>query len=274
VEGFVKLALMRIWGFGCLAVLLALTAASAWAGVITGKVRHVIDGDTLVLENGTHVRLLDINSPELAHDGAPAEPYAEEAKQALEHWANGRTVMIETGKHDHDQYGRLLGQVYLLPGHGWVNGTLVRDGFAHVYTFADNAMYPKELLDYEAKARAAKLGLWALPRWRVRDAATCCADEDIGTFEVVEGKVWDAAWVKNRRYKRTYLNFGKDWRTDFSVVIDGRDEKYFRQAGIKSLLLTDYYNDKRVRLHGYLQPVNGTLMRVTHPAQIEILGDK
>lgn len=247
---------------------------AAWAAVITGKVAHVIDGDTLILTDGTHVRLLDINTPELAHDGATAEAYAEQAKLALRNLVDERDVMIETGKHDHDQYGRLLGHVYLLPGRGWVNATLVRDGFAHVYTFADNAMYPKELLDYENQARVAKRGLWALPQWQLRDAARCCADEDIGTFKVVEGKVWDATWVKNRQYKRTYLNFGRNWRTDFSVVIDGKDEKYFRQAGIKSRLLTDYYNGKRVRLHGYLQPVNGTLMRVTHPAQIEVLGDR
>lgn len=259
------------WGIVLLAA--ACAPLAAHAGEQTGRVTYVIDGDTLVLESGEHVRLLDINTPEIGHGGAPDEPLAQDAKAALAHLALGRKVEIETGRRDHDQYGRLLGHVYVLPQRAWVNAALVREGFAHVYTFADNALHPKELLAEEAKARQAKRGLWALPQWQVRDAATCCAKGDIGTFKLVEGRVLGTARVKTRRGMRTYLNFGRDWRTDFSVAIDGRDDKYFRQSGLKPGYPATLYNARRVRVRGYLQPVNGVLVRVTHPAQIEILGE-
>lgn len=249
-----------------------LLPVAAWAEVgpqsFSAQVVKIVDGDTVALDNGAHVRLLDINTPELAHDGRPAEPHADVARDALRSLVFGRTVTIQTGKVREDRFGRVLGHIFL-PGRGWVNGTLVRDGHAVVYTFADNAMYAPELLAYEQSARMGKKGLWALPDWGVRDAARCCAEGDIGSFKLVEGVVVASAHVKAKGGGRTYLNFGKDWRRDFSVFVADRDMKWFRKAGIKNL--GDAYLGKRVRVHGVLQPVNGVLVHVTHPAQIEIV---
>lgn len=236
--------------------------------VVRGKVVRVLDGDTVVLDNDIHVRLLDINTPEIRHDGVVAEPYAYEASDALRKLVFGQQVTIQTGPQAHDRYGRLLGHIFLSNG-GWVNGTLVRDGDAHVYTFAENAVYAPELLAYEQQARQKRLGLWALPRWQTRDAATCCDKEDIGIFQIVEGKVLATAHVKQTGGGRTYLNFGRDWRTDFSVFVADKDNKWFKKAGIVNI--GEFYRGKRVRVHGYLQPVNGVLVRVTHPAQLEVL---
>ena len=47
------------------------------------QVSRVIDGDTLVLEGGTRVRLLGIDAPEMERDGHPAEFLAHKAKAAL-----------------------------------------------------------------------------------------------------------------------------------------------------------------------------------------------
>jgi endonuclease YncB( thermonuclease family) len=238
--------------------------------VFTAQVVRILDGDTVVLADDRRVRLLDINAPELSHDGRAAEPYGLEASRYLKSLVFGQTLTFQTGAQPTDRFGRVLAQAYL-PGGGWVNGTMVRDGFAHVYTFADNAMYPQQLLAYEAQARAAKRGLWALNRWQVRDAAKCCSDEDVGTFKLVEGTVRTTALVKRPKYTRTYLNFGSEWRTDFSAFVDKRDEKYFRKVGIDDI--GRYYKGKHVRVRGQLQPVNGVLVRVTHPAQIEVIDD-
>jgi len=265
---------MRIKGFwAVLTPLLALALLpapfTAHARTFTARVVRVLDGDTVVTDSDIHVRLLDINTPEMAHDGNPEQPYAQKARDALSALVFGREIKFVTGPHEFDRFGRTLAHMFLKTG-GWVNGTLVRDGDAVVYTFADNAMYPQELLAYEAQARKAKRGLWALPRWGVREAEDCCADGDIGQFELVEGPVVSAAYVKHGHGGRTYLNFGRDWRSDFSVFVDKRDEKYFRAAGIKNIAA--YYKGKTVLVHGFLQPVNGVLVRVTHPAQLEIVG--
>lgn len=238
----------------------------------TGHVLRVLDGDTLVLatatENDVRVRLLDINTPEVSHDGVAAQPYAKKSADALRRLVFGQQVTVRTGPKLRDQYGRTLGHVFLANG-GWVNGTLVRDGYAHVYTFPENAVYAKELMVYEAQARAAKRGIWGLPEWRVRTSEACCAREDIGTFKLVEGKVLAAAHVKTASGGRTYLNFGSDWKRDFSVFIGDKDVRWFKKAGIKDI--EEFYKGKVVRVRGYLQPVNGVLVRVTHPGQIDIV---
>lgn len=236
--------------------------------VFSGYVVSVADGDTLTMQDGTKVRLLDINTPEIDHKGGKSEPYAREAADYLRRMVDEKYVTIETGPKDKDRYGRILGQVYLENG-GWVNGTMVRDGYAHVYTFADNAMYPAELLRYETQAREGRRGLWVLDRWTVRKAGDCCARGDIGTFKLVEGRVLAAVTVKDKGRERVYLNFGPEWRTDFSVFVDKKDLKWFKKAGIKDV--AEHYRGKQVRVRGYLQPVNGVLVRVTHPAQIEIV---
>jgi endonuclease YncB( thermonuclease family) len=47
------------------------------------KVRHVVDGDTLRLEDGRSVRLIGLNAPELGRKGRAAEPFAEAARRRL-----------------------------------------------------------------------------------------------------------------------------------------------------------------------------------------------
>src|SRR4051812_7614829 len=46
-------------------------------------VERVIDGDTLIMSGHQRVRLLGINTPELARHGKPAEPWSEAARDFL-----------------------------------------------------------------------------------------------------------------------------------------------------------------------------------------------
>ncbi len=260
----------------CLLVLAHPVAAEGKARakpvVFSGHVVRVIDGDTLVLDGDRRVRLLDINTPEMNYDRGTPEPFAQQATDALRRMVFGQYVTVETGRKAKDSYGRWLGHVYLRTpsgGSAWVNGTLVRDGYAHIYSFADNALYTNELGAYEAMARAHARGLWQLPEWQVRKAARCCAREDIGQFRLVEGTIQSAAHVKRASGGRTYLNFGENWKTDFTIMVADSDLKWFKKAGITDII--GHYKGKTVRVHGILQPVNGVQVRVTHPAQIEIV---
>lgn len=254
-------------------VLALMAGAVAWGeGIpVTATVARVIDGDTVALDSGLRVRLLDINAPELAHDGAEAEPYGPAAAAGLRAMIEGKPVTLETGNTPKDRYGRVLAHLFT-PDGGWVNGGMVAAGLAHVYTFPDNALYGPQLEALEATARAEQKGFWRLPRWRVRDAATCCADEDVGRFILVRGTVRQVAVLGSRgKDQRVYLNFGDDYRTDLSAEIRGRDVRAFEAAGI-----TDFnaaYAGKTVLIRGIAMPVNGTLIRLTHSGQIAIVKD-
>ena len=68
---------------------------------------------------------------------------------------------------------------------------------------------------------------------------------------------------------RVYLNFGEDWRKDFTVSIERKDAVAFAAAGIDLKSLAG----KRVRARGWLQWRGGPEIRASHSEQIEVLGD-
>lgn len=145
-------------------VLLLLTAIPALGTSFTGKVVGVTDGDTIRVMHGTapeKVRLNRIDCPEMSQD------YGYRAKQAASDLCFGKLVTIKSaGK---DRYGRTLGEVILSNGTN-VNEALVAQGYAWWYRqYAPN---DKTLPKLEAKAKAAKLGLWAgknpMPPWEYR----------------------------------------------------------------------------------------------------------
>src|SRR5687768_6082587 len=63
----------------------------------TVTVRHVHDGDTLILEDKRKLRLLGYNTPEVARRDHPAEPLAVAARERLTYWieAGGRQIRLQ-----------------------------------------------------------------------------------------------------------------------------------------------------------------------------------
>ena len=234
-----------------------------------GRVRFVIDGDTIVVDGHT-VRLLSINTPEKARDGRPAEPGANLATRTLknliaESGTSSPKVKLVYDGNKTDRYDRLLAHVYL-PDGTWLNKALLEAGVAQVYSFPDNRAHLHELLKTEAAARQAGKGTWGHETWQVLEAGTLMPDTRIGQFRLVEGMPLKAARVNDR----IYLNYGSDWRTDFTVEIPEQFLDLFEQSGINPL--TSYPN-KTLRVRGRLKPVNGVLITITHPEQIEVLTD-
>jgi micrococcal nuclease len=120
---------------------------------------RVIDGDTLVLGGGAHVRLLGIDAPEMEHDGQPADFLAHKAKAALTELTQQRRISLQYDRLRYDHYGRLLAYLYL-PNHTFINAVLVRRGLARVYTIAPNFGHQEELLAAQRQAIEADRGIW------------------------------------------------------------------------------------------------------------------
>ena len=130
------------------------------------KVTSVVDGDTLVITDGTdeyRVRMTGIDCPELR----PLEPYALEAKAYVESKIAkaGGHVRIKFDGDQTDRYGRILAMVYLpMPGGNdvWLNELLVYDGLAVSvlgFRYSDGAK--KMLVQAEIEARKAKRNMWS-----------------------------------------------------------------------------------------------------------------
>jgi endonuclease YncB( thermonuclease family) len=222
----------------------------------------VVDGDTVLLDDGWQVRLVGIQAPKLplGRKNFNKWPLADEAKSVLEELLLDRDVTLAYGGQRVDRHGRRLAHLFLADG-TWIQRELLAAGMARVYSFPDNRAVVAEMLAAEGRARRAGAGIWGDEWYAVRAPEETV--RDIGSFQLVEGRVVDAADVRGT----VYLNFGADWRDDFTVKVTKRDRKSFDAAGFDLQAL----EGRIVRVRGWLDEYNGPMINATHPEQIEVL---
>ena len=235
----------------------AAEAAEAKDPTVSVMAAAAVDGDTLRLADDRLLRLAAILAPK------GKEPLADAARVALAE-AAGRPLLLEFGPRRTDRHGRLLAQAWLAADGTpqlWLEERLVSAGLARVVSTADTRARVSELLRLEAQARAAGRGLWADPAYRVRMSYDLAAVLD--SFQIVEGRVLTAARVRGGGY----LNFGADYKTDFTLRFDSESLRRLRDSGLDFESLAGV----RLRVRGWLRYFNGPLIDVTHPEQIEVL---
>lgn len=138
----------------------------------TGVVTRISDGDTLrvdVRDPGTsglspgqnvRVRLLRIDTPELAREGRPAECLADQAAAHLESLAPvSAELTLAYDVVRRDRFGRELAHAWL-PDGTWLNGRMLEDGFAMMMTLPPNVAFTRESQMAQQRARTAERGLW------------------------------------------------------------------------------------------------------------------
>lgn len=228
-------------------------------------VKYVYDGDTFKTTNGKSIRLLNINTPETAKRNQKSEPFSIKAKDALKKLIDKKEVKLVYDEEKKDKYKRFLAYVYLKDG-TFVNKEMISQGLAHLYTFPKNVSKSEELKKAENISRKQNLGIWSHKRWKIQNANDISKLEKFrfGKFQIFEGKVKECRTIKNR----TYLNFADNWRTDFSVEIKEKFYSYFEKENINP---KSFYCNKNLRIRGILIPVNGALISVTHPQQLDIM---
>ncbi len=172
-------------------------------------VRWVVDGDTIVLDNGVKVRYASINAPEIAHEGEPGEPFGRVARRANKRLVRGKEILVEPAEQPHDRYGRLLAYVFL-PGRDLVQKRLVSQGLAFVCYEPPNLKYYATLLQVQRKAMNRKRGLW-------------------GAREFLRGEPYYIGNRRSRRFHRPSCPFGRRTRGRNRVIFKTM-ERAFRQG--------------------------------------------
>lgn len=131
-----------------------------------------MDGDTIDISFDAtaperaveRVRLIGIDTPELARSDRPAECFSTEASTELASLAPlGATVRVERDVVPRDDYGRLLGYVYLADG-TMANLALVERGMARPLTIAPNDGHAADFVAASHRAQLAGRGLWSACR--------------------------------------------------------------------------------------------------------------
>lgn len=117
-------------------------------------VTKVIDGDTVVVEGGYHVRLLGMDADEKGY------PCYDQAKNRIEELILGKMVRLEKDKTDVDQYGRCLRYIFL--GDTNIDVQLVKEGLAVARFYEPDVKYKAEIAAAEKQAQTGGIGCkWA-----------------------------------------------------------------------------------------------------------------
>ncbi len=147
---------MRILAVACL-----LAFPLACGGTHGGRgatVREVVDGDTIVLTDGSRVRLVQLDAPEI-DDGECYARASEDALEALIPRGAGITLETDPGLDRRDEFDRIL--AYVWKDDTNINLELVRLGAAAPWFFhGDRGRYADEFLDAGREAKQQRRGLW------------------------------------------------------------------------------------------------------------------
>lgn len=295
-------------GIGWLGIAGALTALPpfALAADCTGEsggtsvVTAIHDGEILILEDGRTIRLAGIFTPKRAQDGPLAEARAT-MENTLRGLVLGKKIELRLSEKQRDRYGRLMAHAFIVDGdrRQWVQEKIIGDGLARVISSWDGRACVGALLASENGAREAKRGLWQSGYFAVRPAEAEAVLTGLArSYEIVEGQVRSVAEIRGR----TYINFGQDWRQDFTAFVSEKAARLFESSGAATGASTaaafsaagtvDALGDapaeatgtaprpkydfaalkgQRVRVRGWIENFNGPSISVTHPEQIEIL---
>lgn len=147
---------------------------------------YVVDGDTLALDDGRHLRLIGVNTPETAKRGRPAQPLAREAENFTRRFLAGGDVKIAYDRDRRDPYGRTLAHVYNRRGES-LEAALLSAGLAFHIAVAPNLALAECLAGREARARERGIGVWAPGVWPVKKAADLKPGD--GGFVLLRGTV-------------------------------------------------------------------------------------
>ena len=131
----------------------------------TYEVKKVDDGDTLQIfryGRSEKVRFIGIDTPETVDPRKPVQCFGKEASAKTKQLLTGKTIRIEFDPvvGERDKYDRLLAYIWL--GSELINLTLLREGYAHEYTYRSQAYkYQSDFKQAEAGARQSEVGLWS-----------------------------------------------------------------------------------------------------------------
>jgi len=151
-------------------------------------VDRVLDGDTVKLKDGRHVRVLGINTPEIEHGKEkPGQALGEAARRSAQDFFNAdKHVRLFYDVQRVDRYERTLAHLYDTKGNS-LSAYLLRKGLGFHVAIPPNLSLNECLHAQEVIARKSALGVWNDAYWSAIPASHLSLD-DTG-FKRVTGRI-------------------------------------------------------------------------------------
>ncbi|MFK7985013.1 MAG: thermonuclease family protein [Sandaracinaceae bacterium] len=134
---------------------------------ILGRVVQAVDGDTILVDGesevfNARVRMIGVDTPELAHDGMGAECYAREAQEFTENLVD-HLVYLTFDNECFDRFDRPLAYIHVGGGQGDIwERQLLRRGFGESFPFGDNRTYEALFAGDQQTAVRDGVGKWGI----------------------------------------------------------------------------------------------------------------
>jgi len=221
------------------------------------SIKHVIDGDTVVLLDNRHVRLIGINTPELSHDKRKSsEDGAELARKSLIQLLDDQSqIQLLYGKERLDRHGRTLAHIYLNNGLN-IQAELLEKGLAMPLRIPPNLSLAECYSSASLTAKEENRGLWALPRYKTQKVSSLSGSEK--GFYSISGKVLNV----NESRSAIWINL----ENNVALRIHKDDLNYFDKNDLMTL------RGKTIEANGWLYKNKKQLrMRIRHKLDLNIL---
>lgn len=218
---------------------------------------------TIKLEDGRFIHLAGLDYPDL--DYYSPGPLAVTAQEILEDFLTGKNITLyQTRNPDEGRMNRLghhIAHVVRSDDDIWVQGLLLSLGVGRVRTTPYNPDMAEQMLKLEKKARTLKNGIWDMDKYKILSPTD--AENHIGSYQIVEGDIVSASMYRNI----LYLNFGQNYRNDFTVSLSSDLLRQFSYEQMNP----QTWNGQRIRVRGWIESYNGPYIEATHAEQFELL---
>ena len=218
------------------------------------SVDKVYDGDSILLSSGDKVRLLSINTPEVAGRNTFDQKGGEQAKQWLIQQLQNKKVYLEKDFERKDKYGRILAHVFT-EDKLHLNLELVKQGLATTSIYPPSIKYIKALVHAENQAEKQRLGLWGYRDYKPKKA-TKIPSKNAKGWQRIRGKVKKIT----RKRKYSYLTLTKQ----VFIKISHDSEPYFPQL--------NRYLGQKIEVRGWVRKYKDEFhILVRHHSALKVL---
>ncbi len=238
---------------GLIAMMMALTTGAAHAQTVERLPIDVIDYRTFRMNGATYqAAYLYVPDNVMRAEGT----YRDTVKRQLTaHLSHDRLNMQPVMKDRHGVQHVMLGAF---------QKSQLMHGFAACFA-PELGEYPSELRQAQAKAKP-KGGIWAqidtINALRLAELWPNFRRENVdGKWMVVRGTITDIALRKNMMY----INFGEDWKTDFTLFVPTTHKKHFPKTWRDQMI------GKTVEVMGFVYHSYGPMIDITHPSQLTVM---